>query len=72
MFKAKKKPQVIEEIEEEEEEEEEEEDDEEEVPAPKAVKKVDPNNKQITKEEVADVIEGNLNRALHLLQFLRQ
>jgi len=73
MFKAKKKKIVeeVEEVDEEDEEEEEEEDDEEEEPAPTPTKKSSP-NKDITKQEIADIIEGNLNRALQLLLYLRQ
>jgi len=64
-----KKKKIIEEVDEEDEEEEDEEEEEEEVPTP--TKKSSP-NKDITKQEIADIIEGNLNRALQLLQYLRQ
>ena len=68
-----KKKKIVEEVDEEEEEEEEEdeEEEEEEVPTPTPTKKSS-TNKDITKQEIADIIEGNLNRALQLLQYLRQ
>ena len=57
------KPQVEEEYEEEYEEEHE---GEQEVPPIKQKA-----NKQISKQEIADMIEGNLNRSLQLVQYLR-
>ena len=65
-----KKKKIVEEVDEEEEEEEEEDEEEEEVPTPTPTKKSSP-NKDITKQEIADIMEGNLNRALQLLQYLR-
>ena len=80
MFKAKKKKLVkpvdedFEEEESEEEEEVEEEEEEDEVPTPSQLpkSKVQPTQDRITKQEVVDIIEGNLNRSLQLLQYLRQ
>jgi len=56
--------------EDEEEEEDIEDEEEEEEEEPKA-KKPTKEDEKITRQEVCDVIEGNLNRALQLLQILR-
>jgi hypothetical protein len=67
VFKRKIKKEVPEMDEEDYEEEQEEE--QEETP----VKKINQTSQnQISKMEIADMIEGNLNRALQLLQYLRR
>ena len=77
VFKPKKKaipvPEEAYDEPEEEEEEYEEEDEEDEPVSKKMVQKekTAPQT-QISRQEFADMLEGTLNRALHLVQYLRQ
>lgn len=73
VFKPKKaiaKQEDEEEEVEEEPEEEIEEEVEEEEPKQKVEKPA--NGKQLSKQELIDIVEGNLNRAIAILQYLRQ
>ena len=71
MFKPKKRKTEIEEEAEEPEVEEVEEEIEEEAEEPEIKPKQKPQQDTISKQEVADIIEGNLNRSLQLVQYLR-
>lgn len=78
MFKPKKKQpeKYTQEVEETEEEvdvsEEGESQEEQEKPTPQQIKPVRPQQSgQLTRQEIMDIIEGNLSRAANLLQYLR-
>ena len=72
MFRPKKKQPITQEIEDEEEVDVSEEEEQEEPTLPPRKPARPQQSGQLTRQEIIDIIEGNISRAASLLQYLRQ